>query len=89
MSTEIKIQYKEVEQALANLRAKTKSLTTTFPTNIGGENQLDVLQRLNELGSDLQKLLNIYQSFLVKNEKATKEAVESMKELDERVSLQY
>ncbi|MBL5783054.1 hypothetical protein B5V88_12720 [Heyndrickxia sporothermodurans] len=89
MSTEIKVQYTEIAQKLANLQSKAKSLKTSFPTDIGGKNHMDVISRLNEIGADVQKILHSYQSFLLKSENATKEAIKSMKELDERVSGQF
>ena len=48
MGTEIKIQYEEAEEALAKLRQSVDSWDTSFLKEIGGENNLEVINKLNE-----------------------------------------
>ncbi|PLR92046.1 hypothetical protein CVD19_20785 [Bacillus sp. T33-2] len=86
MATEIKIRYTDVEQALAELKAAVSSLETTFPSSIGGQNQLDVVDRLNDLNGKLQSAMEAYQALLLKNDEAVRKSVEMMRDTDRRIA---
>ncbi|WP_257985220.1 YwqI/YxiC family protein [Bacillus sp. T33-2] len=86
LATEIKIRYTDVEQALAELKAAVSSLETTFPSSIGGQNQLDVVDRLNDLNGKLQSAMEAYQALLLKNDEAVRKSVEMMRDTDRRIA---
>ena len=86
MSTEVKIQYGEVEKALSQLRSAIQSLETNIPSNIGGQNVLDIVERLNKLNSQLEETLAAYKDLLMRNEQATVDSVDMMEETDLQLS---
>lgn len=86
MSTEIKIRYGEVEQALSRLKDSTQALDTSMPSNIGGKNVLEVINRLNELNGKMKVLLTAYKTLLQQNENSTQHSVQMMREADEKLA---
>lgn len=89
MGKEIKIQFSEAERALTNLKTKTDALNNSIPVDNGHGNQLEVMDRLNELNASLQELLFNYQSFLTKNESTAQEVLKDMKEFEKMISKQF
>lgn len=86
MHTEIKIQYSETERALSKLRQTIDAWNTTYPRQIGGANELEVINKLNELNEECQKMLESYQQLLMENQAATHLSVEGMEETDRTLS---
>jgi glutamine synthetase type III len=86
MHTEIKIQYSETERALSNLRQTVDAWNPTYPKQIGGANELEVINKLNELNEQCQKMLESYQQLLMENQAATQLSVEGMEETDRTLS---
>jgi hypothetical protein len=86
MHTEIKIQYKETERALSKLRQTIDAWNTTYPRQIGGANELEVINKLNELNEQCQKMLESYQQLLMENQSATQLSVDGMEETDRTLS---
>ncbi|MEI2664044.1 YwqI/YxiC family protein [Rossellomorea sp. LJF3] len=86
MHTEIKIQYNETERALSKLRQTIDAWNTTYPRQIGGANELEVINKLNELNEQCQKMLESYQQLLMENQAATQLSVEGMEETDRTLS---
>jgi Family of unknown function (DUF5344) len=86
MHTEIKIQYNETERALSKLRQTIDAWNTTYPRQIGGTNELEVINKLNILNEQCQKMLESYQQLLMENQAATQLSVEGMEETDRTLS---
>ncbi|WP_406687842.1 YwqI/YxiC family protein [Rossellomorea vietnamensis] len=86
MHTEIKIQYNETERALSQLRQTIDAWNTTYPKQIGGANELEVIHKLNELNEECQKMLESFQQLLMENHAATQLSVEGMEETDRTLS---
>ncbi|MCA0149731.1 YwqI/YxiC family protein [Rossellomorea vietnamensis] len=86
MHTEIKIQYNETERALSKLRQTVDAWNPTYPRQIGGANELEVINKLNELNEQCQKMLKSYQQLLMENQAATQLSVEGMEETDRTLS---
>lgn len=83
---EIQIRYSEVEERLADLRSSIQALETSFPIAIGGQNQLEVVDSLNELNLKLQEAMILYKDLLTKNEQATGKSISTMNETDQQLS---
>lgn len=83
MSKEIKIQYEEAEAALSKLRQSVDSWDASFPKEIGGANKLEVINKLNELNAQCQKMLETYQELLLDNQQTSKQSVEDMEDTDQ------
>ncbi|MCC5803742.1 YwqI/YxiC family protein [Rossellomorea vietnamensis] len=86
MHTEIKIQYNETERVLSKLRQTIDAWNTTYLKQIGGANELEVINKLNELNEQCQKMLKSYQQLLMENQAATQLSVEGMEETDRTLS---
>lgn len=86
LTTEIKIQYEQVAQSLESLYKSIQSIDPTFQITIGGDNQLEVVTKLNELNIKLQKANTLYKEILTLNEELTGQSVEYMKETDKQLS---
>jgi Family of unknown function (DUF5344) len=59
---------------------------TTYPRQIGGANELEVINKLNELNEQCQKMLESYQQLLMENHAAMQLSVEGMEETDRTLS---
>ncbi|MFC7785529.1 YwqI/YxiC family protein [Rossellomorea sp. GCM10028870] len=86
MHTEIQIQYTETERSLSKLRQTIDAWNTTYPRQIGGANELEVIHKLNILNEQCQKMLESYQQLLIENQSATQLSVEVMEETDRTLS---
>ena len=83
--TEVKIVYADVENQLKEMTAANEGLNPTIESPIEG-NVLDVVDKLNELSTNLETLLTKYQNLLNENILTTTSSVEFMKETDETLS---
>lgn len=86
MTTEIKIQYEQVLQSLENLYKSIQLIDPTFHITVGGDNQLEVVTKLNELNLKLQNANTLYKEILILNEDLTRHSVDFMKETDIQLS---
>lgn len=82
MDTEIKVQYSETELAILNLRRSINAWNTAFPKQIGGGNELEVINKLNELNQQCQEMLETYQELLRENKSAMQQSVEEILQAD-------
>ncbi|MBS2970662.1 YwqI/YxiC family protein [Metabacillus sp. KIGAM252] len=86
MATEIKIQYDEIEKALAAMQASIQAFHTDFPSGVGEGNEMDAMKKLNELNEACQKAMETYKELLIMNTDATKQSVDQMKKADKNLS---
>jgi hypothetical protein len=85
MSTEVKIDYGEVENQLREMNSKTESLIPRAEPPITG-NTMDVVTKQTKLSIQLEQLLMNYQTVLMENSKTTTSSVEFMRESDEKIA---
>ncbi|WP_026678528.1 DUF5344 family protein [Fictibacillus gelatini] len=84
MSNEIKVVYGDVGEALADLKTATEAFAhSPIPSLTEG---LDCAKKLNELFRKLSELEKTYQRLLANNEKASRQAMESFKKVDQSVA---
>lgn len=88
MSTEIKIRYSDVIEALSQLNTSLSAFQTTMPSAVGGNNILNVVQTLNQLNRTFQQINESYKSLLLSNREATLHSIQSMQETDKLLSSQ-
>ncbi|MGF3105764.1 YwqI/YxiC family protein [Rossellomorea sp. DUT-2] len=86
MGEELKIRYSAVEQAVTNIDNAAGSLDTELPTDAAGGNQLDVVERINELSHQLREIRDLYKEILAKNNQSVKKSLISMEEADHQLS---
>ncbi|MGG0658086.1 YwqI/YxiC family protein [Rummeliibacillus pycnus] len=85
MGMEIKIKQGEIEQALSKMKSSTNALHTSFPSTVGEDNVLTLVQKWKDLQQALEQVLKSYKVLLIQNEEASHQAVQSMIELDEQL----
>ncbi|WP_146548950.1 YwqI/YxiC family protein [Rummeliibacillus suwonensis] len=85
MSTEIKIKQTDIDQALSKMKSSTNTLHTSLPSAIGEDNVLTIIQKWKGLHQALGQVLESYKVLLIQNEETSRQAVQSMIELDEKL----
>ena len=85
MSNEIKMIYAEAEARLNAIETEVNALNPMAEESITG-NVLELANKLNSLGKELENLLTTYQTLLLNNVHASKNSVQYMKEQDEKTS---
>ncbi|GIN69125.1 YwqI/YxiC family protein [Bacillus sonorensis] len=86
MSQEIKVKTGEVKQALSKLKHSASAIKPAVPTDIKGQNKLDVVDKIEDMNKDLKKLTTAYASALSKQIVQTESAVEMMKDTDKKLA---
>ncbi|MGY3835619.1 YwqI/YxiC family protein [Bacillus atrophaeus] len=86
MSQEIKVNTSKVKQALSKLNQSAHAIKPHIPTDINGQNHLDVIKKIENMNNDLQSLTKAYASALSKQIAQTEQAVNMMKDADEKLS---
>ncbi|WFE14220.1 YwqI/YxiC family protein [Bacillus atrophaeus] len=86
MSQEIKVNTSKVKQALSKLNQSAHAIKPHKPTDINGQNHLDVIKKIETMNNDLQNLTKAYASALSKQIAQTEQAVNMMKDADEKLS---
>ncbi|MCA1061070.1 YwqI/YxiC family protein [Rossellomorea aquimaris] len=86
MVNEIKVVHGEIEQSLAKVKSSTESLRSDLPKNIGKENSLEVVTKLNELNQMMEQMIDHYKQLLIRNEELTRQAVQDMAQADRDLS---
>ncbi|MCA0151372.1 MULTISPECIES: YwqI/YxiC family protein [Rossellomorea] len=86
MSNEIRVVQGEIEHHLSKMKSSAESLQPDVPQNIGQENRLEVVTKLNELNQSLELMLQSYKELLIRNEELTRQAVQDMSDADKELS---
>lgn len=85
MSNEIKMIYAEAEEKLSVIETEANALNPMAEESFMG-NALELANKLNSLGEELENLLTTYQTLLLNNVHTSKNSVQYMKEQDEKTS---
>jgi Family of unknown function (DUF5344) len=83
---EIHIRFAQVEKKLRQLQNTTEALNISYLSSIAGENELDVVRKLDELNGELRHLLEKYKTLLLSNIQSTFRSLDAMKETDQAIS---
>jgi Family of unknown function (DUF5344) len=86
MSNEIRVVQGEIEHHLSKMKSSAESLQPDVPQNIGQENRLEVVTKLNELNQSLELMIQSYKELLIRNEELTRQAVQDMADADKELS---
>lgn len=86
MSTEIKVIKSEVDEALAKLQSSANAIKSTLPSDVGSNNVLTTVERLNQLNQTIVQVTEAYKALLLKNEQSTRQSVAFLSEADEQIS---
>jgi len=86
MSTEIKIVHHPINQAVSTLKRSSEIFETSFPDEVKGENQLEMLEQINYLNSTYASLIKTYQTLILEHLHATEGSIETIKETDQSLA---
>ncbi|WP_078579215.1 DUF5344 family protein [Salipaludibacillus agaradhaerens] len=86
MGKEIKIVYEEVQQSLDTFQETSQSISTTTLDKVGVDNLLDSVDKLNNVNLQVNQLVQSYQNLLIINASGSKELIQSMKNVDKKLS---
>lgn len=82
MSTEIKIVDSPINQAVSTLKGSAATFESDFPSEIKGENELELLEKFNHINQTYASLIQTYQALMLHHVESTKSSVQSLKDLD-------
>ncbi|MDQ0224113.1 hypothetical protein CHH83_03270 [Bacillus sp. 7586-K] len=85
MSQEIKVRYGDVEEAISKIDGAADSFETSLE-EITGSNELNVVDKLNELSQLLVEVSEAYKQVLKENNQTVRTTLEDMKQVDENLS---
>jgi len=85
VSQEIKVRYGDVEEAISKIDGAADSLETSLE-EITGSNELNVVDKLNELSQLLAEVSEAYKQVLKENNQTVRTTLEDMKQVDENLS---
>ena len=86
MSNEIRVVQGEIDHHLTKMKSSAESLQPDVPQNIGQENRLEMVTKLNELNQSVEQMLQSYKELLIRNEELTRQAVQDMADADKELS---
>lgn len=86
MQKEIKVIPRVIELELNKLTTTQKNFTTRLDTTMDGDNQLDLVNDLVEIKANYTDLANSYLSLLERHLQLTREAVETVQQVDYEIS---
>lgn len=79
--SEIKVVDHAVDGALTSLKQSAQDFESDLTID-KGQNQLNLVDKIEEINQQLDELVNSYRALLLQNEKDTRNAVEALKEAD-------
>lgn len=86
MGNEIRVVQGEIDHHLSKIKSSAESLQPDVPRNIGHENRMEVVTKLNELNQSMEQMVQSYKELLMRNEELTRQAVQDMADADQELS---
>ncbi|MEN1970027.1 YwqI/YxiC family protein [Lentibacillus sp. N15] len=86
VDTVIKVEKDPIKQAVSTLKQSTQAVESSFPEEMEGKNQLDLLKQLMELNETYADILKSYQTLLLQHIQITEDSVASFIEMDETLA---
>jgi hypothetical protein len=86
MSQEIKIRYRDVEDAVSKIENAADAFETTLVKDLASGNELDVVTKLNEINNLLEDIGRTYNSVLKDNNQSVLKTLQDLKEVDQNIS---
>lgn len=86
MSQEVKVQYGHVENAISKIDSASQSFETTLLKNMAAGNELEVVNKLNELNTQLEEVCKAYKEILKTNNLSVRTTLQDLKAVDHQLS---
>ncbi|KMM39171.1 DUF5344 family protein [Guptibacillus hwajinpoensis] len=86
MSHELLVKFNEIEQSISRIEKSLSAFNAELPKNTGEGNNLDVVNRLNELNHMMTEVGNAYKQILAENNQTVRESVQQLENADKELS---
>lgn len=86
MSNELLVKFNEIEQSISRIEKSLSAFNAELPKNTGEGNNLDVVNRLNELNHMMAEVGNAYKQILAENNQTVRESVQQLENADKELS---
>lgn len=86
MSNELLVKFNEIEQSISRIEKSLSAFNAELPKNTGEGNNLDVVNRLNELNHMMTEVGNAYKQILAENNQTVRESVQQLEKADKELS---
>ncbi len=86
LADDIKIQYSDVEQRVADMEHASGAIDFTFVKNIANGNVLNLVEKINQLNEILEQQGEEYRRILRMNNDTVKTSLQNVQETDEQLS---
>lgn len=86
MSNELLVKFNEIEQSISRIEKSLSAFNAELPKNTGEGNNLDVVNRLNELNHMMTEVGNAYKQILAENNQTVRESVQQLENADKELS---
>ncbi|WP_148357616.1 DUF5344 family protein [Peribacillus simplex] len=86
MSEEMKVRYGDVEDAISKIESASEAFETSLMKEMASGNELDVVNKLNELNGMLEEIGMAYKNVLKENNQSVIKILQEIKEVDHNIS---
>jgi Family of unknown function (DUF5344) len=86
MTKEMKIRYRDVEDAISKIENASDAFETSLMKGIAGGNELEVVNKINELNNVLEEVGQGYKKVLKENNQSVIRSLQNLKETDQNIS---
>ncbi|RFU65385.1 hypothetical protein D0466_05695 [Peribacillus glennii] len=84
--SEIKLRSSDIKAALKEMNSAAEALETSYPSDIASRNQMDIVNRMNEINASMQQALETYKKLLLSNVDSTMKSTEWLEHVDAEVA---
>jgi uncharacterized protein YukE len=89
MREEIKLEDAPIQQSLNELRNSLESMETTLSKHASGDSSMEVVDKLQQMKQQLEKINASYQTVLRENTETANLVMEKLKETDQSVATSF
>ncbi|MCM3169368.1 DUF5344 family protein [Peribacillus frigoritolerans] len=86
MSEEMKVRYRDVDDAISKIESASEAFETSLMKEMASGNELDVVNKLNELNGMLEEIGTVYKNVLKENNQSVIKILQELKEADHNIS---
>ncbi|MEH6947112.1 DUF5344 family protein [Bacillus sp. JJ634] len=86
MTQEMKVRYGDVEDAISKIENASDTFETSLMKEIASGNELEVVNKLNELNNMLEEVGQSYKKVLKENNQSVIRSLQHLKEADQNIS---
>lgn len=82
----MKVRYRDVDDAISKIESASEAFETSLMKEMASGNELDVVNKLNELNGMLEEIGTVYKNVLKENNQSVIKILQELKEADHNIS---